>query len=155
MNFFESTKKRMPHFFDNVDVLEYVPHNRSKSIKHLFLDSRYFVLDPSSTDLSEVKDNSFNVVVSVNNFQNTPNYLDQIKSMHRVSSKFIIFSCSTAGRMGKQVDGYYKNLTYSDFYNYLDMDSMFDSYKFDFDYDESMMYFWAVKRSALLEMDKV
>jgi hypothetical protein len=146
MNFFESVKRRMPHFFNGVDVLEYTPHDKSKSIKHLFLDSRYVVLDPFRTDLSEIKDDAFNVVVSINCFQHQDDYLDKLQFMHRVSSKFVMFSCPTAGTMPLKSETYYRNLTESDFYNSTDLGSMFETYKFDINYKESELYFWGVKK---------
>lgn len=145
----------MPHFFNGVNVLEYTPHDKSKSIKHLFSDSRYVVLDPNTTDLSNVRDNAFNVVVSINNFQNASDYLNQLKNMHRVSSKLIIFSCSTSGNPGNRRANYYKNLTHSDFYNYMDLESMFETYRFEVDHQSSVMYFWAVKKIFQEDLDKV
>jgi hypothetical protein len=146
MNFFESARRRMPHFFNGVDVLEYTPHDKSKSIKHLFSDSRYIVIDPKNTGLSKVDDNSFKVVVSVDYFQDTSDYLSKLEDMHRVSSKFVIFSCRAAGNSQVSEDGYYKNLTRSDFYNWLDLDDLFETHTFEIDYNNSMMYFWGVKR---------
>jgi ubiquinone/menaquinone biosynthesis C-methylase UbiE len=151
MNFFESIKRRMPHFFNEVSVLEYVPHNKSKSIKNLFLDCKYIVIDPTSTNLSDIDDNCFNVVFSINHFQDTPNYLLQIKEMHRVSSKFVMFSCRAPGSKQNSKDKYYKNLNESDFYNWLDLDSMFETYVFEIDYPTSMMYFWGVKKFEYLK----
>lgn len=147
--FFERTRSRMPHFFYDVDVLEYVPHHKSKSINKLFLNSRHYVLDPTINDLSKIQDNSFRVTMSIDYFQYTPNYLDHFKKLHRISSKFVMFSCAAAGRKPVGREQYYKNLTMPDFYNCLDMDSMFDSYLFDPDYDTSTLYFWGVKRNEV------
>jgi hypothetical protein len=146
MNKFDLIKKRMPHFFNNCDVLEYVPHDKSKSIKHLFSNCRYVVIDPKTKDLSNMSDNSFKVVISVEYFQHTSEYLNHFIDMHRVSSKFILFSCAVAGRP-KIENKYHKNLTQSDFYNSLDFDKMFETYKFDVDYSNSTLYFWGIKRS--------
>jgi ubiquinone/menaquinone biosynthesis C-methylase UbiE len=99
--------------------------------------------------MSSIENNSFTVVMSVNYFQYTPNYLEQLKEMHRVSSKFVMFSCAAAGRHIKNPPTYYKNLVMSDFYNHLDLDAMFETYKFDVDYERSDLYFWAIKRSEV------
>ena len=155
MNFFDSTKRRMPHFFNGVDVLEYGPHNKSKSIKHLFSDSRYTVLDPSRNDLSEIDDNSFTVVFNADYFQDTPDYLCELKDMHRVSSKFVMFSCHASGNKNVSKDKYYKNLNESDFYNWLDLDRLFETYVFEVDYPTSMLYFWGVKKIDDLEGHEV
>lgn len=139
-------KNRMPHFFNNVDVVEYVPHERSKTIKHMFSSSRYHVFDPNSTDLSNVKDNTFNVAMSINYLQYVPDYLNHLKTLHRISSKFMLISCAAAGRNIDKTHYYYKNLVMSDFYNQIDLDSMFDTYKFHIDYNCSTMYLWGIKK---------
>jgi ubiquinone/menaquinone biosynthesis C-methylase UbiE len=144
--FFESVKRRMPHFFTGADVLEYVPHTRSKSINYLFDNCRNFVINPKTNYLSNVEDDSFRVVMSIDYFQYTPEYLKQLKEMHRVSSKFVMFSCAAAGRHIEDPPPYYKNLVMSDFYNKIDLDSMFETYRFDVDYDRSDLYFWGVKK---------
>ena len=146
-NFFYSVKSRMPHFFQGVDVLEYSPHDTSKRLMSLFKDSRYYVLDPRHNDLSSVKDSNFNVVISIDYLQHTPNYLDILTRMHRVSSKFVIFSCAAAGNKVDNLSEYYKNLVMSDFYNHIDLDLMFETYRFDVDYEKSELYFWGVKKA--------
>lgn len=139
-------KKRMPHFFDGVDVIEYVPHSKSKTIKHMFSNSRYYVFDPNKTELSEIKDNSFNVGISINYLQYVSNYLDHLKILHRISSKFVLLSCAAAGKKIDNPPKYYKNLVMSDFYNQMQLDSMFETYRFHIDYDRSDLYFWGVKK---------
>lgn len=144
MNYFDHIKTRMPHFFDGVSVLEYTSHDRSKSIRNLFTNSRYVVVDPNSSDLDSIGDRSFTVTISVNNFQHTPDYIRQLERMHRVSSKFVMFSCAAAGHIPKG-KGYYKNLTEADFYFGTDIESMFETHRFYADYNESMLYFWGVR----------
>jgi ubiquinone/menaquinone biosynthesis C-methylase UbiE len=144
--YFESIRSRMPHFFQGVDVLEYSPHDTSKRFMSLFKDSRYHVLDPRHNDLSGIKDSNFNVVISVDYLQYTPNYLDILTRMHRVSSKFVMFSCAAAGKRVDNPPVYYKNLVMSDFYNQLDLDSMFETYKFYVDYENSELCFWGVNK---------
>ena len=136
----------MPHFFDGVDVLEYTPHSKSKSVSGMFSNSRYYVFDPKSNNLSSIPDNSFNVALSIDYLQYTPDYLNHLSLLHRVSSKFVLFSCAAAGRKVNRNVSYYKNLVMSDFYNQIDLDSMFDTYKFDVDYLSSDLYFWGVKK---------
>jgi hypothetical protein len=145
MNFFDSVKRRMPHFFSEVDVLEYVPYDKCKTIKYLFSDSKYVVLNPDKVDASDITDNSFNVAMSLNRFHESPNYLDELKVIHRLSSKFVMFSCNTAGNYGPCI----RNLTQSDFYNYVDLDSMFETYKFEVDYPQAILYFWGVKKDKV------
>lgn len=147
--FFNYVSRRMPHFFNNVDVLEYVPHNKGKSIQHLFINSRYFVIDPTKNNLSKIEDNSFNVSMSIDYFQYSQNFLFEFEQLHRVSSKFVMFSCAAAGRTPDLTKGHYKNLTMSDFYNNIDIESMFDSYSFDTDHQYSDLYFWGVKRNGV------
>jgi hypothetical protein len=137
----------MPHFFNEVSVLEYTPHNTSKSINYLFSDSRILVIDPRKNNLSDINDNEFNVSMSINYFQYSPDYLTHLENLCRVSSKFIMFSCAAAGKSIKSPPEYYKNLVMSDFYNHLDLGLMFETYRFDVDYDRSELYFWGTKRS--------
>lgn len=144
--YLEYLKTRMPHFFHNVDVVEYAPHNRSKSIKHMFVDSRYYVFDPNKTDLSDMEDGRFRSAISINYLQYVPNYLDHLRILHRVSSKFVLLSCAAAGSKPDASAPYYKNLVMSDFYNQIDLDSMFDTYKFHVDYEHSTMYLWGIKK---------
>lgn len=143
--YLQSIRKRMPHFFDGVSVLEYVPHNKSKTIINLFDNSKYYVVDPKVSDLSNIEDNYFNVAMSIGYMQYTPNYLDHLQRLHRVSSKFVLFSCAAAGKKVNNPPEYYKNLVMSDFYNHIDLDCMFDRYNFDVDYSNSDLYFWGVK----------
>jgi len=146
--FFDSVQNRMPHFFNDVDVLEYVPHSRSKKIRHMFSDSRYFVIDPNRNNLEKVESNTFSVTMSIDYFQSTSNFIEQFQGLHRVSSKFVMFSCASAGRKPTR-EGYYKNLTTSDFYNSLDFDKMFERYFFDVDYLSTELNFWGVKRNKV------
>lgn len=148
-DFFYAVKKRMPHFFQGVDVLEYSPHDKSKRVLSLFEDSRYYVLDPRRNDLSGIEDNSFKIVMSIDYFQHTPDYLEHLNRMHRVSSKFVIFCCAAVGTKPESHDGYYKNLVMSNFYNQAPLDQMFDTYKFDTDYSASELYFWGVKKNEV------
>jgi hypothetical protein len=145
MNFFESVKKRMPHFFSGVDVLEYGSHDKCKTIRYLFSDSKYVVLDPNRIDSQSIDDNSFNVTMSINRFQDSTDYLNELRVIHRLSSKFVMFSCNTAGNDGPCI----RNLTQSDFYNYIDLDSMFETYKFEVDYPQAVLYFWGVKKDKV------
>lgn len=143
MTHFQEIRRRMPHFFDNVSVLEYVPHDKCKKIEHLFSDSYYVVLNPKTNDLSEVQQDSFRVAMSVDYFHLTRNYLEEFVAMHRVASKFVMFSCSASGKPIK--NNSQLNLTEADFYCSLDLDSMFETHSFYVDYLNSDLYFWGVK----------
>lgn len=144
MTYLEYIKSRMPHFFNNVDVVEYVPHHLSKSIFNWFESSNYFVVDPNRTNLDNFNDNRFNVAMSLNYFQHTPDYVSQVIELHRVSSKFVLFSCAAAGHKPKRGNRYYKNLVEADFE--IDFYSMFDYHRFHVDHNESQLYFWGVKK---------
>ena len=148
--FFEITRNRMPHFFNDVSVLEHVPHNKCKTIWHLFHNSNYVVVDPNSDGIYKITDNSFNVAMSINYFHNTKNYVKELQDIHRVSSKLVMFSCQAAGNDNPSVE----NLTEADFYSNLDIDFMFERHQFDVDYAKSMLYFWGIKRS-LSNIDRV
>lgn len=145
MTYFEEIRRRIPHFFKDISVLEYVPHDRCKSIGYLFDTSRYIVLNPETNDLSNVQMDSFRVAMSVDRFHLTPNYIKELEAMHKVASKFVMFSCAAAGTRPTH-DGYWKNLTEADFYGSLNIDKMFETHKFFADYETHSLYFWGVKK---------
>lgn len=142
MNSFEQIKRRMPHFFSGVDVLEYSFHEKSKSAINLFSDCRYIVIDPRRNNLDNIPNNSFNTVLSVNTFQNLPDYIDRFNELYRVSSKFILFSCAAPGSSILKSN---HSLTEADFVFDINFKSMFDSFKFSVDYDTTTLFFWGVK----------
>ena len=146
MNYFEHIRNRMPHFFDSVSVLEYVPHSRCKSILYLFENSHYVVVDALRHDLSDVPSDSYTVAMSIDFLHRAPNYLEIFTELHRVSSKFVMLSCATAG-MPPKAAGYWKNITQSDFS--VNLDEMFDTHRFHVDYDQHQLYFWGVKRNEV------
>lgn len=148
MTYFNEIRRRMPHFFNGVSVLEYVPYSRCKTVAHLFEDSRYVVVDPSRKDLSDVPSNSFTVAMSIDMFHRTPNYLDMFKELHRVSYKLVMFSCAAAGTVPREA-GYWQNLVEADFSTELDLDSMFDTFVFFPDHDHTTLYFWGVKKNEV------
>lgn len=146
MIYFDEIKRRMPHFFNGMNVLEYVPHDNSKKILGMYEDSRYTVINPNKSTLEEIKDNSFNVAISINYLQYTEEYIRHVQELHRVSSKFIMFSCAAPGTQAPSGVEYYRNLTEADFWFGLDVEGLFESHKFYIDYDTSTLYFWGVKK---------
>lgn len=146
MNSFEQIKSRMPHFFIGTSVLECSLHQKSKSSMALFENSEYLVIDPSRKDLRGVGDNTFMTVLSVGTLNTMTNYIDIFRQMHRISSKFVLFSCSAPGNTKSMSKGY-KNLTEADFVFNIDFDSMFETFKFDVNYHTSTLFFWGVKSS--------
>jgi hypothetical protein len=147
MTYFEEIRRRMPHFFSGVSVLEYVPHSKCKSVEYLFDDNcNYIVLNPETNDLSGVQMESFKVAMSVNRFQYIDNYIEEFTRLHRIASKFVMFSCAGAGAPPR---GQLMNLTESDFTTALDLDSMFETYVFFIDYNDCTLYFWGVKKNGV------
>ena len=142
IKYFEYLKGRMPHFFDGVTVLEYVPPSQCKKIYGLFNNCRYTVLNPDTNGLSAVPDNSFLVAISIDRFHNTENYLEEFGRVYRVASRFVMFSAAAAGR---KPTGQLSNLTEADFYLNFDIDSMFITHMFYVDHEDSTLYFWGIK----------
>lgn len=146
MTYFEEIKRRMPHFFNNISVLEYVPHNKCKTVEHLFNDCHYVVLDPNTNDLSGVQQDAFTVAMSIDRFHTTDNYLEEFRALHKVSRKLVMFSCAAAGKSPRGT-GYWRNLTEADFN--IDLEAMFDPHHFYADYENSQLYFWGIKRDRV------
>ena len=79
--------------------------------------------------------------------------------MHRMASKFVIFTCASTGRPEHGTTrttpqnspftlkwDYYYNLTKEDFMEALDLDDMFKTYEFSYNPSSCDLYFWGVKK---------
>ena len=131
----------MPHFFFSTDVCEHSYFSDSKKIKFLFDDSKYYVFP----NINNVDDNKFNVSLSIDKLQYEKNYLDTFHNLYRISSKFVLIRCSSAGSPKNIKNEYQRNLTESDFGSTMTMNKMFSSYNFYYDEQECNLYFWGVK----------
>lgn len=103
-------------------------------------------------------DNWFDVAVSAECFEHNPQWLETFTNMHRMASKFVIFTCATEGRPEHGTTrttpedspftltwNYYQNLTEQDFRDALDFDSLFQQYEFTTNEHSHDLYFWGIK----------
>jgi len=109
-------------------------------------------------------DNFYDVVLSFECFEHNPYWLETFLNMYRMlkSNGFFILSCATTGRqehgttkrsptkspltIAKGWD-YYKNLTENDFREKMNIDTMFEKYKFEWNNRAHDLYFHGFKKS--------
>lgn len=165
--FFEQTRERFPHYFKNLYVLEVGSLNINGTVRDFFDTGRYLGVDVAEghgVDLVapgqdlQFPDNWFDVAVSAECFEHNPQWLETFTNMHRMASKFVIFTCATEGRPEHGTTrttpedspftltwNYYQNLTEQDFRDALDFDSLFQQYEFTTNEHSHDLYFWGIK----------
>lgn len=165
--FFEQTKERFPQYFKDVYVLEVGSLNINGTVRDFFDAAHYLGVDVAEgqgVDLvsagQDLKfpDNWFDVAVSAECFEHNPQWLETFINMHRMASKFVIFTCASEGRPEHGTSrttpedspftlewDYYRNLTEQDFRNSLNFDSMFQRYEFSVNEHSHDLYFWGIK----------
>jgi SAM-dependent methyltransferase len=166
--FFLKMKNRYPHYFFNVSVIEMGSLNLNGSLREFFENPVKYV----GVDIHEgpgvdlvcpaqnvtFDDNSFDVAVSAECFEHNPYWLETFANMHRIASKVVFFTCASHGRAEHgtkdndpesspySIDwNYYKNLTYKDFIDCFDLESMFESHRFFYNPNSCDLYFWGIK----------
>jgi SAM-dependent methyltransferase len=165
--FFELTKQRFPQYFTGVSVLEIGSLNINGTVRDFYNTDRYLGVDVSDGPGVDMvaqgqnlafPDNSFDVAVSAECFEHNPHWLETFVNMHRIATKFVIFTCATDGRPEHGTTrttpedspftldwDYYRNLTELDFTSNLDLDSMFNQHEFTVNHDSHDLYFWGIK----------
>jgi hypothetical protein len=166
--FFESVKKRMPHFFNDVDVIEIGSLDINGSVRDFYNAKTYIGIDlsegPGVDQVAEGQDvdfpdDCFDVAVSAECFEHNPYWLETFINMHRMAEKFVIFTCASEGRPEHGTTrttpdnspftlkwDYYRNLVEADFTSNLDLENMFEEYEFDYNPSSCDLYFWGVKK---------
>ena len=166
--FFESVKQSMPQYFTHVKVIEIGSLDINGSVRDFYNTTTYVGVDleeGKGVDLVaegqnlDFSDNSFDVAVSAECFEHNPYWLETFVNMHRMASEFVIFTCASDGRPEHGTTrttpdnspftlkwDYYKNLNASDFYNSLDLNSMFDEHEFSYNANSCDLYFWGTKK---------
>ena len=111
-------------------------------------------------------DNHYDVVVTFECFEHNPYWYETFLNMYRMlkPNGFFILSCATTGRHEhgtqkrsptkspltiKKGWNYYKNLTELDFREKMDIDIMFNNYKFEVNSKAHDIYFHGFKSSSL------
>ena len=165
--FFNSVKDRFPQYFSNVSVLEVGSLDINGTVRDFYDTHQYIGVDldeGNGVDLVgegqdlDFPDNFFDVAVSAECFEHNPYWLETFINMHRMTSKFVIFTCASEGRMEHGTTrttpqnspftvkwDYYRNLTEQDFTSALDFSSMFSEWEFDFNPYSCDLYFWGIK----------
>jgi hypothetical protein len=169
-NFFTSLKEKLPEAFTGVRVLEIGSLDINGTIRDFFEPSEYVGVDvgpgpgvdvvAQGEDL-DYRDNSFDVAVSAECFEHNPEWVATFRNMWRMSSRHVIMTCASEGRAEHGTTAtspedspltqhwdYYRNLTEQDFKAEFSLDSMFESYFFEYNPVSFDLYFYGVKRNA-------
>jgi SAM-dependent methyltransferase len=173
LHFLYTTKGKFPESFKDCKVLEVGSCNVNGSIRYLFENCVYVGLDVGEGPCVDIvcsgheydaPDNSFDTVISSECFEHNPHWVETFKNMHRICrvDGRIILTCATTGRpehgthasnpqdsqltIGVGWGNYYKNLTAMDFYENIDMNSLFSSHEFFVNTDSHDLYFYGVKK---------
>jgi hypothetical protein len=165
--FFEQMKERFPQYFDGVSVIEIGSLDINGTVRDFYTPTRYVGVDVSAgpgVDLVcngedvDYPDESFDVAVSAECFEHNPAWIETFINMHRVASKFVIFTCASDGRPEHGTTrttpedspftldwDYYRNLTEQDFRDHHNFDTMFQQYEFNTNPHSHDLYFWGIK----------
>jgi hypothetical protein len=166
--FFEYVRQSMPQYFTHVKVIEIGSLDINGSVRDFYDTTTYIGVDleeGKGVDLVaegqnlDFPNNSFDVAVSAECFEHNPYWLETFINMHRIASEFVIFTCASDGRPEHGTTrttpdnspftlkwDYYKNLNASDFYNSLDLYSMFSEHEFSYNANSCDLYFWGIKK---------
>lgn len=164
--FFLYAKDLFPEYFNNVSVIEMGSLNINGTVRDFFNATKYVGVDLSEgpgVDLvcpaQEVgfQDGSFDVAVSAECFEHNPYWAETFDNMHRLASKFVIFTCASDGREEHGTRrshpstspftldwDYYRNLNEQDFTDIFDLDTLFDRYEFIYNEKSKDLYFWGI-----------
>lgn len=167
-DFFLSVKQRFPEMFSDVSVLEIGSLNINGSVRDLFNASLYIGVDleegPSVDVVGQGQelsydDNFFDVAISAECFEHNPYWLETFLNMCRMSSKFVMFTCASEGRLEHGTTrsapecspftlqwDYYKNLNQEDFTSHINFDEIFSQYEFSYNSQSYDLYFWGLKK---------
>lgn len=165
--FFEELRETFPQYFKDVFVLEVGSLNINGTVRDFFDTPRYLGVDVApgrGVDLvkkgEDLKypDGWFDVAVSAECFEHNPEWLKTFVNMHRMASKFVVFTCASEGRPEHGTSSttpedspftiawnYYCNLTEQDFRDHLNFDEMFQRYEFSTNSVSHDLYFWGIK----------
>lgn len=166
--FFERVKAKYPKAFTGVDVLEVGSLNINGTVRDFFQAKKYVGVDVAEGDCVDLvcqgqdldfKENTFTTAVSAECFEHNPFWAETFLNMHRMASKFVIFTCATDGRPEHGTTrtdrgsspftaswDYYRNLNQKDFEATFNLDAMFKEYFFETNEASHDIYFLGVKR---------
>jgi SAM-dependent methyltransferase len=164
--FFAYAKDLFPEYFNNVSVIEMGSLNINGTVRDFYNATKYIGVDledgPGVNLICEAQnvdfqDGSFDVAVSAECFEHNPYWAETFANMHRLASKFVIFTCASDGRPEHGTRrshpdtspftldwDYYRNLNEQDFRGLFDIDSMFDRHEFIYNPNSQDLYFWGI-----------
>ena len=164
--YFSYVKEMFPEYFQNVSVIEMGSLNINGTVRDFFDATKYVGIDLDEgpgVDLvcpaQEVgfQDGSFDVAVSAECFEHNPYWAETFDNMHRLASKFVIFTCASDGREEHGTRrshpstspftldwDYYRNLNEQDFRSIFDFDTLFDRHEFTYNEKSKDLYFWGI-----------
>jgi SAM-dependent methyltransferase len=166
--FCERVKTLYPHFFKHSRVLDVGSLDLNGSNRVLFEGGSYTGLDVGpgrNVDVvalaHEYDAPAFDVIISTECFEHDAHYASSLRNIVRLlrSGGLFLFTCATTGRPEHgtlRSDGgrdaplletdYYKNLTERDIREAIDVDAIFEAYRFEIEDSTHDLYFWGVKR---------
>lgn len=169
--FFERVRARFPEAFSSVAVLEVGSLNINGTVRDFFSKPLEYIgvdvgpgkgvdLVAHGEDL-DFADDRFDTAISAECFEHNPEWVATFANMHRMSKRFVLFSCASEGRpehgTSRTSPGsspltaswdYYRNLNAADFEEAFDLAAMFEEYAFEYNPSSCDLYFWGIKRSA-------
>ena len=174
-----SVRNKLPAFFKGKWVLDMGSLDINGNNQYLFEDCGYLGVDllpGRNVDFTgkghEIlfPDASFDVIISTECFEHDPYHARTIPNLVRMLKPggLFLFSCATTGRpehgtrrttpgdapftqhFGDWGD-YYRNLEEGDIRQILDIEQCFAEHEFSVQHDNHDLYFWGVKRGALLQ----
>ena len=154
--------------FFGVSVIEIGSLNINGTVRDFFQTSDYLGVDVGpgpGVDLVaegqnlDFPDGHFDVAISAECFEHNPEWAATFANMHRVSSRYVVFTCASDGRpehgtrrsspdsspLTLEWD-YYRNLNEQDFRDAFDIESMFVEHEFRYNPTSHDLYFYGIKR---------
>lgn len=166
--FFNRVKAKYPKAFTGVNVLEVGSLNINGTVRDFFEAKKYVGVDVAEGECVDLvcqgqdldfAENSFDTAVSAECFEHNPFWAETFLNMHRMASKFVIFTCATDGRPEHGTTrtdqgsspftaswDYYRNLNQKDFESTFNLPSMFTEFFFETNDVSHDIYFLGVKR---------
>ena len=160
--------RRFPDMFFGVSVIEIGSLNTNGTVRDFCQTSDYLGVDVGpgpGVDLVaegqnlDFPDGHFDVAISAECFEHNPEWAATFANMHRVSSRYVVFTCASDGRpehgtrrsspdsspLTLEWD-YYRNLNEQDFRDAFDIESMFVEHEFRYNPTSHDLYFYGIKR---------